>query len=90
MGKTPCEAQDTEIHSLVKSSMEIRKDYTHNSYESQSMMNYKTINVRFSREIVTNQATVMSSVELQPVFLIYAMYRIFAMVKIIPQVKNLF
>lgn len=54
------------------------------------MMNYKTINVRFSREIVTNQATVMSSVELQPVFLIYAMYRIFAMVKIIPQVKNLF
>lgn len=28
MGKTPCEAQDTEIHSLVKSSMEIRNDYT--------------------------------------------------------------
>lgn len=54
------------------------------------MMNYKTINVRFSREIVTNQATVTSSVELQPVFLIYAMYRLFAMVKIIPQVKKLF
>lgn len=42
--------------------MEIRKDYTHDSYESHTMTNYKTINVRFSREIVTNQATVMSSV----------------------------
>lgn len=86
MAKTPCEAQDTEIHSLVQPSMEIRKDYTQNSYESHNMMNYKAICVRFSREIVTNQATVTSSVELQPVFLIYAMYRIFAMVKIIPQV----
>lgn len=44
--------------------MEIRKDYTHDSYESHNMMNYKTKNVRFSREIVTNQATVTSSVEL--------------------------
>lgn len=55
--------------------------------ELHKLMDYKTINARFSSEIVTNQATVTSSVELQPV---YAMYRIFAMVKNITQVKNVF
>lgn len=60
MDKTPCEAQDIKIHNLVQPSTEIRKDYTHNSYESHNMMNYKIRNERFSGEIVTNQATVMS------------------------------
>lgn len=60
MDRTLCEAQDTKIHNLVQPSREIRKDYTHNSYESHNMMNYKTRNARFSGEIVTNQATAMS------------------------------
>lgn len=38
----------------------------------------------------TRQQLLMSSVELQTVFLVYAMYRIFAIVKSTTQIKNIF